>query len=1679
MELLLKQPDQESPAQSPADELESLVRSELENAVDTERRGSKVYESLHNLNEVIGTQYGDRVLYELIQNAHDAHSVGEAGKISIRLVVRSGTEGMLYIANGGTGFRRRDIDAVRNLAISAKEIGEGIGNKGLGFRSVEAVTDDVQIFSQAKARKSARFDGYCFRFASPLEIEHLLASYEVEPNTAAKVARTIPRYLVPLPIDQQPEEILAFAHGGYATVIAARLQSARAVTLATEQVQALADLEVPLLLFLDRIGEVRIDIELPEKAPSRKVLRRTQIAIGDVPNAAGCSLCEVDIGEGRRFLVVRRVVDRERVLEAVRESIPAAPQLKRWLNWKGDPVVSLAVGLTSDGIAKGRLYNFLPMGDISLSPLLGYLDAPFFADIDRRSADLALPLNETLIEAAAEACVASAISIIERKLAVPAQAIFDLIAWTGAEAAKLDRALVEAGSTFRDAKIIPAIRVEGGDAWSSVSEISVWPEGQFSVLRAPDVARYVGADLVSSVLDSGRLARLEAMAARIYVTLKPSQDQFAEWVEEFSQSLLARKVAPRTWSRFYDDVVNLFESAGGDLGVLKDKAIFLDHMGKLRSAAAEGTGSNSRIFIRGESRKGKRSWGGIPMPPSTLTRRFSFLDEKLKLSERTLDSFVRAGLLRLYDPVVALQGLKSTLGKNANDSRRQEALVWAFQVWRAAGTKVDDMLREADLHVLTLSGWSPASTATFSSSWTSLGRTLENYLFEVAEVSPDCKRARELLLVPDKDWPSLALDSRRQWVRFLEIIGVGDGIRPIAARIAREGQASDRWIGLIRNGEKTEGFDEDWCAEAATVSFYHPYTNYQMKGEAWRFPGQIEYEQLPDSARDALATLIFEHLKAHRDAFFRFELGRFDRYHRDWDNKTLQTPLATFLRSKPWIAANTREGVIGFRRPHDCWGARMRRGGPPRFVDRVPDAAIDLADHSELADLIFSEAVGVQDWQIASTAVERLSYLATIATDLASNERPTFYREYQRAWHEAAETQTELPLEFTVVIHRRGQIETLTGDKESPPVLIVSQDAQRFEARVLSAAGRPVLAVGEASTERVTRLLEFQHEFSPLRINGIGVQLLVDNAPFVPSASDPFLTSFGLAWFPEVLVIGHEVCGEQLERGVLASTVDRKARAIRVRECDELSLVVDGQGVTPTEHMAYYAFEHEEIPTLILTRRFVLDWSSLAQSLSASIARLIDTRLRTPERLMLKLALASPTQELIAPSDEALARALDCDVQTVQEQRLSLRTDLSRVIHVLAPVVALLSGLEMARQLQADADQSGIKFNALNWLIGHPHGHSPTPDEVLHACERAGDRAEVRRLLDLDYGAFNKALIALGEPPISNEPALRQLYEAYLARMTPDIWERLRRHHVDDFRNGRDLDLYIERKNLTFLPFNSEWILTKETLEQSIVERHVSTILEAVLGAEDASPAMPALTRLLETNRKTVRSFVNDAKPIVRAWCRKNDGVLPAVWQNGELHAIVRQIENNGLLDFEPLSPAQMPSLCNRAGCWPEGMAQTLNLGDLELGEGDLGEEEKRAERERQQSEIARRSITFGGTSLDTADAAFSDRLRQIADSSLSGDQTWFERSRRRVKLARFEELGEATGAGRGGGKGRGRFTGERQMTDAQRAAMGLASEWLAYHFLRRRYPDFANESSWVSGNRVHFLPRRGNLWVI
>ena len=110
------------------------------------------------------------------------------------------------------------------------------------------------------------------------------------------------------------------------------------------------------------------------------------------------TLHEVKLDEGAPYLVVRRVLPKEEVIEAVNESTSAAPALNRWLEWKGDAVVSIAVGLRDDAVRSARFFNFLPMDETSVSPIYGYLgQIAKIEELDRRRPGLALKLYQATI----------------------------------------------------------------------------------------------------------------------------------------------------------------------------------------------------------------------------------------------------------------------------------------------------------------------------------------------------------------------------------------------------------------------------------------------------------------------------------------------------------------------------------------------------------------------------------------------------------------------------------------------------------------------------------------------------------------------------------------------------------------------------------------------------------------------------------------------------------------------------------------------------------------------------------------------------------------------------------------------------------------------------------------------------------------------------------------------------------------------------------------------------------------------------------------------------------------------------------------------------------------------------------------------------------------------------------
>jgi hypothetical protein len=120
---------------------------------------------LKRLCERVSDSYRDRVVLELLQNAHDAHAPEASdGRIKLWLDPDEGPFGALMVANGGRGFDRNNFEKLCSPGDTTKIVNEAIGNKGVGFLSVFQVSSHPEVYSRDTNATSGGFDGFCFRF---------------------------------------------------------------------------------------------------------------------------------------------------------------------------------------------------------------------------------------------------------------------------------------------------------------------------------------------------------------------------------------------------------------------------------------------------------------------------------------------------------------------------------------------------------------------------------------------------------------------------------------------------------------------------------------------------------------------------------------------------------------------------------------------------------------------------------------------------------------------------------------------------------------------------------------------------------------------------------------------------------------------------------------------------------------------------------------------------------------------------------------------------------------------------------------------------------------------------------------------------------------------------------------------------------------------------------------------------------------------------------------------------------------------------------------------------------------------------------------------------------------------------------------------------------------------------
>ena len=106
----------------------------------------------------MSNSYRERVIIELLLNAHDAHpSAVTDGRIKIVLDGDEGPHGTLSVPTTGTDLPRKisTLCAACSPTRTTKTVNEAIGKKGVGFLSVFQVCGHPEVYSRWGLRPSS------------------------------------------------------------------------------------------------------------------------------------------------------------------------------------------------------------------------------------------------------------------------------------------------------------------------------------------------------------------------------------------------------------------------------------------------------------------------------------------------------------------------------------------------------------------------------------------------------------------------------------------------------------------------------------------------------------------------------------------------------------------------------------------------------------------------------------------------------------------------------------------------------------------------------------------------------------------------------------------------------------------------------------------------------------------------------------------------------------------------------------------------------------------------------------------------------------------------------------------------------------------------------------------------------------------------------------------------------------------------------------------------------------------------------------------------------------------------------------------------------------------------------------------------------------------------------------
>jgi hypothetical protein len=1659
----------------------SLIQNKTKNEIEaylSSRGKSRVFEGARNLSLNVSDDYGERFLVELIQNAHDAHPKSVLdGEISVVFDPEDTEFGCLYVANKGNGFSAKNFEAITNVALSSKTVNEDIGNKGLGFRSVLQICQSPEIYSSLKSKNG--FDGFCFRFADNDDILSFLSPTDSE--LADEILEYMPSLFLPVYQDKLPGHIPYFSEKGFVSVIRLPLTSEKSQVSVKQQMKEVLERDEPLNLFFERISKVTIEF----KGSYCDELHHNVIDEWQINDHVCISKIKVadDYYLQAKYNLLKDEFQSVLKTSLEREEVPQA-----WNKWKGQASVNVAVKLESAAIKNGLLYCFLPLGEEGKSPFSGYINANFYTTMDRRSLISDVTLNKYFIEKSADLCCLMIKFLIQKNWRESQSAVVNLLCWQSPYRDIMHKALASGEEPLINNLLLPIANSGEEMEWGTLENIRQFG-AENECLTSTFLSTASTASILCNRLDGKKIASLRTFFLGKH-DFNPTPTELVKWIEDSAKFLLESNAEGSTWALFYDEVA---EAMNGKAEALNGCRFLLSSNNELVCAQlSHGKNKKQTIDIYFPPVRTSNSDENeleLAEFPDELQSSFTLLSNivpwasKADSCRKAKAFLIEHDLVKEYDKRELLRTLARVTKVHEKSTVRQQALLWAFRLWGSGRSLGAKDTRSARFAVPTIGGWISAQDAMFGVGWTDAnnGIKLDQYFKGAKGQSAEIEARAKNFIPQYKNW-DFEVGRESDWFEFLYALGVRDHLRVFKHSQLSESATADWMPNALSNkldlSDIAKSAWKDELQELTKKAWYNS-VSYSAKCDIWLIPGLLELQDLSDEVRKLFSYQLIKALSDVSSVHLCFKVSR-----KGANIIELRSPLATYLKCFPWMPVAMRGSKPSFVAPQNAWLFNIDEETTPKFLKVIIPTisklleALNTAQYQKLLGFR-----GLNDHFYAQQAIDlALDSVEQGLIDDLSVKR--FSSIFKVLWKNLLTTNADAGgmSRLLTYVGDTIKIADFTSVFNKQTCFYVDED-NPSKINLLKNLEIPFFDFDSKFSEESWRLIQPIAPTVMKKLSSEELYVVVDGNKINSDVQIQSLEDCFGSDFLDLLVLIAAHKGQRFFSATKAPLISLRTRAkqLGVVVARHIEVSIANKVCDLPDSLNSAVVTNFDNQTLLVVQS---NKPLLSLDLLTGISEQFSHALEYPslasafEATFLRLSKENWQANSITQLSELYTRLVGVSSDNINDTLKEVRGDLEtclRFAHMLAIAIGHFEIVDELAQLVE-------------------HHESINEDEVVEAL------APLARLLTIESYILFQKLSDLYSPQdlqeefsiplkdlndaiaecdgyvkVSNEGRHKQQFDAFLMQRKGRLLDQIRQCFVTDFDANRPLNDYIIlRKSVDEIKVNPEWFYVHDDLSDELLEAYLTSWLEnKTEGLSHPVESLLSLERLREENHKLLQEFWKVIGPIISTWIQYTDEDVPEMVRNTWFTPLVSRSQvalranNDGWLDFRLLSRENITNRLSLYDIWPNGKEALENLDAWGISEADIALKKKMLANEKAKVESQRNLITVQGQECSAEEESFLELYERVKTSF--SDTRAFESAGKRE--AALRDVNKSLGRGTGNGGGRHMVNAKSEMSNEQKAAVGLMGEAFAYEWIRRHHQNITISSDcWVSGYRNHIF---------